>query len=155
MREYWAIVWGVFNTRTGRIDADLARSKSDRKKIAVVEGGKSAVTEYTMLRQFEYLSLVSLKLLTGRTHQIRVHLAHIQHPVFGDPTYNGRRVVWGPGGTRQRTEVQQLLGMMARQALHAKTIGFVHPVTRKALQFDSGLPDDMVSVLNALEKNNA
>jgi 23S rRNA pseudouridine1911/1915/1917 synthase len=151
-REYWAIVWGIFTSPTGRIDADLARSKSDRKKIAVMEGGKRAVTEYAMLKQFEYLSLVSLKLLTGRTHQIRVHLAHIQHPVFGDPTYNGRRVMWGPGGMRQKTEVQHLLGMIARQALHAKTIGFIHPATRKTLQFDSALPDDMVSILNALEQ---
>jgi len=151
LREYWAIVWGVFTSRTGRIDAELGRSKSDRKKIAVMEGGKRAVTEYAILRQFEYLSLVSLKLHTGRTHQIRVHLAHIQHPVFGDPTYNGRQLVWGPGGTRQKAEVQPLLGIMSRQALHAKTIGFVHPATKASLLFDSGLPEDMVSVLNVLE----
>ncbi len=152
MREYWAIVWGRFSSPTGKIDADLGRSKSDRKKIAVTEGGKRAVTEYTRLKEFEYLSLLSLKLLTGRTHQIRVHLAHIQHPVFGDPTYNGRRVMWGPGGMRQKAEVHRLLGLISRQALHAKTIGFVHPTTHEALLFDSVLPDDMAMVLNALEQ---
>ena len=84
-REYQAIVWGRFRESSGLIDAGLGRSKSDRKKMAVVDGGKSAATEYTVLEQFPYLALLRLKLRTGRTHQIRVHLAHINHPVFGDP----------------------------------------------------------------------
>jgi 23S rRNA pseudouridine1911/1915/1917 synthase len=149
-REYQAIVWGTFPVREGLIEADLGRSKSDRKKMAVVEGGKPAATEYAVLERFGYLSLVRLRLRTGRTHQIRVHLAHIHHPVFGDPTYNGRHIVAGPGTPRQKAEVQRMLDGIHRQALHAKTIGFVHPVTRKELFFDSPLPSDMERVLALL-----
>jgi 23S rRNA pseudouridine1911/1915/1917 synthase len=151
-REYWAIVWGTFKERSGVIETLLGRSKSDRKKMAVVEGGRHAVTEYTVIEQFPYLALVQLKLRTGRTHQIRVHLAHINHPVFGDPTYNGRHIVAGPGTPKQKTDVQHLLKLMSRQALHAKTIGFVHPSTRKEMYFDSTLPDDMKSIVDLLQK---
>jgi len=152
-REYWAIVWGVFNQKQGIIETLLGRSKSDRKKMAVVKDGKHAVTEFTVLEQFAYLSLVRLKLRTGRTHQIRVHLAHINHPVFGDPTYNGRHLVAGPGTPKQKVEVQHLLEMIPRQALHAKTIGFVHPSTHEDVFVDSELPQDMRSVLDYLQKN--
>jgi 23S rRNA pseudouridine1911/1915/1917 synthase len=149
-REYQAIVWGVFGDPTGIIEAELGRSKSDRKKMAVVAGGKAAVTEYTLLEQFPYLSLVKLKLRTGRTHQIRVHLAHIHHPVFGDPAYNGRQILFGSGSQKQKAEVQRLLGIMKRQALHARTLGFLHPVTGERISFASALPDDMVQVLELL-----
>ena len=118
--------------------------------MAVVPEGKHAVTEYAVLEQFPYLSLLELKLRTGRTHQIRVHLAHIHHPVFGDPSYNGRHLLWGPGTAKQKAEVQQLLKGIPRQALHAKTIGFVHPTTRTVMSFDSGLPSDMEGVLAVL-----
>lgn len=146
-REYQAIVWGALAGPTGVIEANLGRSKSDRKKMAVVQEGKRAVTEYTVLERFPYLSLVRLRLQTGRTHQIRVHLAHIQHPVFGDPTYNGRRILYGPGSARQKTEVQALLEIMTRQALHARTIGFRHPATGADVMFESSLPEDMNRVL--------
>jgi 23S rRNA pseudouridine1911/1915/1917 synthase len=149
-REYQAIVWGTFKERSGTIEAQLGRSTSDRKKIAVVEGGKHAITEYAVLEQFPYLSLLALRLRTGRTHQIRVHLAHINHPVFGDPTYNGRRMVWGPGTPRQRGEVQRLLEGIARQALHARTLGFTHPATGRAVSYASSLPEDMRQVLDIL-----
>jgi 23S rRNA pseudouridine1911/1915/1917 synthase len=149
-REYWAIVWGLFKERRGVIETQLGRSKSDRKKMAVVLKGKHAVTEYTILEQFSYLSLLELKLRTGRTHQIRVHLAHIHHPVFGDPGYNGRHLVYGPRTSKQKAEVQQLLKSIPRQALHAKTIGFVHPTTRTVMSFDSSLPSDMAEVLGSL-----
>lgn len=149
-REYWALVWGVFKEKAGVIEADLGRSKSDRKKMAVVKDGKHAATEYTVLKTFPYLSLVRLKLRTGRTHQIRVHLAHVNHPVFGDPTYNGRHVVWGPGTPKHKAEVSRLLSLINRQALHAKTIGFVHPATNKETHFDSALPLDMLDVLDVL-----
>jgi len=151
-REYQAIVWGLFAEHTGVIETQLGRSKSDRKKMAVVNVGKVAITEFTVLERFEYLSLVKLKLRTGRTHQIRVHLAHINHPVFGDPTYNGKHIVWGPGTPRQKAEVQQLLKMTPRQALHARTIGFVHPGTGREMVFESGLPADMENVLRMLRK---
>jgi 23S rRNA pseudouridine1911/1915/1917 synthase len=149
-REYQAIVWGTFSERSGVIEAQLGRSKSDRKKMAVIDGGKHAVTEYAVLEQFSYLALCALHLHTGRTHQIRVHLAHINHPVFGDPTYNGRRIVWGPGSARQRAEVQRLLEAIARQALHARTLGFTHPATGRVVRFASSLPADMQRVLELL-----
>ena len=152
-REYHAIVWGSFRDRSGTVDAALGRSKSDRKKIAVVQGGKTAVTEYTVLRQFPYLSLLALRLQTGRTHQIRVHLAHVHHPVFGDPTYQGRRISWGPRTPRQRSEVQSLLEIIHRQALHARTIGFLHPETGKSVRFESPLPGDMRRVLEVLNES--
>ncbi len=149
VREYWAIVWGLFprDRRSGVIEAALGRSKSDRKKIAVTTSGKEAVTEYEVIEEFEYLTLLRLKLRTGRTHQIRVHLHHIGHPVFGDPTYGGRRILAEKAGKGLKQEVQHLLKIIPRQALHAKTLGFLHPVTREEITFDSELPEDMREVL--------
>jgi 23S rRNA pseudouridine1911/1915/1917 synthase len=149
-REYQAIVWGLFKEREGIIETHLGRSKSDRKKMAVVANGKLAITEYAVLEPFRYLSLVSLKLRTGRTHQIRVHLAHIHHPVLGDPSYSGRQIVWGPATPRQKAEVQKLLEILPRQALHARTLGFLHPVTGHRMTFESPLPPDMVAALEIL-----
>jgi len=151
-REYWAIVWGKFKEQSGVIEASLGRSKSDRKKVAVVADGKNAVTEYTVIEQFEYLCLLRLHLWTGRTHQIRVHLAHIHHPVFGDETYGGGKIMVGGLGGKKRAEVANLLGKIPRQALHAKKLGFIHPVTKELMRFDSELPDDMKGVLEFLER---
>ena len=153
-REYWAIVWGTFTKKHGTIETLLGRSKSDRKKMAVVAEGKQAITEYTVLEQFPYLSLVKLKLRTGRTHQIRVHLAYINHPVFGDPVYNGRHLVAGPGTMKQKCEVRHLLANLHRQALHAKTIGFKHQSTHKEMLFDSEVPDDIELVLDHFHKTS-
>ncbi|HEX9655818.1 MAG TPA: RluA family pseudouridine synthase [Bacteroidota bacterium] len=150
-REYWAIVWGKLKQSRGVIEASLGRSRSDRKKMAVVPAGKNAATEYAVLRSFEYLSLVKLRLQTGRTHQIRVHLAHFHHPVFGDPTYNGRSIIYGSGSSTQKAEVRHLLQKISRQALHAKTIGFLHPGTGEKMSFDSVLPSDMNDVLETLQ----
>ena len=150
-REYWAIVWGKFREPMGTIEASLGRSKKDRKKVTVTAGGKHAVTDYEVLKEFDFLSLIRLKLRTGRTHQIRVHLAHIGHPVFGDPTYGGRGHTWGGLGGQRALQAQNLLKLIARQALHAKTIGFVHPTTREQVQFDSDLPADMQDVLGRLK----
>jgi 23S rRNA pseudouridine1911/1915/1917 synthase len=143
-------VWGAFKKKEGVIETLLGRSKSDRKKMAVVEEGKQAITEYSVIEEFSYLTLVRLKLRTGRTHQIRVHLAHINHPVFGDPTYNGRHLIAGPGTVKQKAEVQRLLALIPRQALHAKTLGFTHPMTRSEIFFDSELPEDFMSILTYL-----
>ena len=151
-REYNAIVWGRFKEKTGTIDAPLGRSKRDRKKVAVIQDGKHAVTEYEVIEEFEFLSLVKLHLRTGRTHQIRVHLAHIHHPVFGDETYGGREFVVGGIEGKKRAEMKNLLEMMPRQALHAKKLGFVHPGTKKMMRFESELPDDMKAILNVLRK---
>jgi 23S rRNA pseudouridine1911/1915/1917 synthase len=150
-REYWALVWGLFGkNKKGVIDANLGRSKSDRKKIAVIKDGKHAVTEYEVMKQFDFLSLIKLKLRTGRTHQIRVHLHHIGHPVFGDPTYHGRSLAWGKITKRSKELTQELLLIIQRQALHAKTIGFIHPKTNQKLFLNSKLPDDMREALNIL-----
>jgi 23S rRNA pseudouridine1911/1915/1917 synthase len=153
-REYWAIVWGTFRDNEGVVETHLGRSKSDRKKMAVVKEGKLAATEYKIIEQFGYLSLVRLKLRTGRTHQIRVHLAHIHHPVFGDPTYSGRQIVAGPNTMRQKAEVTNLLKKISRQALHAKTLGFLHPKTKKRLRFESNLPHDILDILSLLQKQS-
>jgi 23S rRNA pseudouridine1911/1915/1917 synthase len=149
-REYWALVWGIFKQPTGVIEASLGRSKRDRKKVTVVEEGKPAVTEYEVLKEFDFLSLIRLKLKTGRTHQIRVHLAHIGHPVFGDATYGGRSATWGGLEGKRAQRAQNLLSLISRQALHAKTIGFIHPATKERVKFDSELPEDMRKVLESL-----
>lgn len=151
-REYWAVIWGLFDKgkKKGTIEAALGRSKSDRKKIAVTTAGKHAVTEYEVIEEFRYLSLVSLHLQTGRTHQIRVHLHHIGHPVFGDPTYGGRRIAWGGTDKKKKEEVQHYLDIMRRQALHAKTLGFIHPASREFIRFDSPVPPDMQELLDLL-----
>jgi 23S rRNA pseudouridine1911/1915/1917 synthase len=151
-REYWALVWGKFKNPTGVIEASLGRSKKDRRKVTVTAEGKHAVTEYEVLKEFDFLSLVRLKLKTGRTHQIRVHLTHVGHPVFGDPTYGGRSHLWGGLSGKKAQHAANLLKLISRQALHAKTIGFVHPTTQQLMKFDSELPDDMKAVLAKLER---
>jgi len=154
-REYNAIAWGVFKEPKGIIDAPLGRSKRDRKKVAVMDDGKYAVTEYTVIEQFDYLAFIRLKLQTGRTHQIRVHLAHIHHPVFGDPTYGGREIVAGGVDGKKKAEVKNLLEGIHRQALHARTLGFVHPMTKEFVRFETPLPADFMTVLEALRTRNA
>jgi 23S rRNA pseudouridine1911/1915/1917 synthase len=149
-REYWAIVWGRFKAQKGIIKTNLGRSKRDRKKVAVTEDGKLAITEYEVMKEFEYLSLVRLHLMTGRTHQIRVHLSHIGHPVFGDSTYSGRNSTWNDLKGKKAQQVSNLLKLMSRQALHAKTIGFIHPVSKEFVKFDSELPKDMKNILKKI-----
>ncbi|HVZ39710.1 MAG TPA: RluA family pseudouridine synthase [Candidatus Kapabacteria bacterium] len=151
-REYWAVAWGVIENDEGEIEASLGRDTRDRKRFAVVRrGGKYALTRYRVIRRFEFATLVALRLATGRTHQIRVHMAHIGHPLFGDPTYGGRAVVYpGPGG-KHRQRVANLLNIMPRQALHARTLGITQPRTREWLEFESELPADMLALIDALQ----
>jgi len=148
-REYWAIVWGSFKQQRGIIEANVGRSKKDRKKVTVTETGKHAVTEYEVIEKLDYLSIIRLKLRTGRTHQIRVHLSHVGHPVFGDPTYGGRSEAWGGLRGKKSQQAVNLLKMMNRQALHAKTIGFIHPVSKEFVRYDSNLPDDMQEIIES------
>ncbi len=130
----------------------IARSKKDRKKFSVSESeGKSAVTHYEVLEEYEFASLVKLNLETGRTHQIRVHLYSISHPVFGDPVYGGRQIIYGSTLPKMKNQVQNLFEIMKRQALHAKTLGFIHPHTKEKIRFDSDLPDDMKELINKLK----
>ncbi len=149
-REYQAVVWGVFRETSGVIEAPLGRSKSDRKKVAVTPDGKQAVTEYEVMEQFEFLALLRLHLRTGRTHQIRVHLAHIHHPVFGDETYGGRELHLGKATAKTKAQAHNLLDLMPRQALHAKKLGFIHPQKKKMMRFESDLPADMQALLSSL-----
>ncbi|MCK9409023.1 MAG: RluA family pseudouridine synthase [Bacteriovoracaceae bacterium] len=151
-REYQAIVWGKFKQQHGTIDAPLGRSKSNRKKVAVTPDGKHAITDYEVIEQFEYLTLIRLHLRTGRTHQIRVHCAHIHHPVFGDVTYGGREIVVGGIEGKKKAEVKNLLELMPRQALHAKKLGFVHPSFKELMRFECDLPADMQTILLQLRK---
>ena len=151
-RIYEAVVWGNLKKNSGTVTTQLARNKKDRKKISVSEEGKNAVTHFSVLETFPFASLLKLKLETGRTHQIRVHLSHLGHPVFGDHTYGGRGRQLG-GLNRERIIIaKELLTMMTRQALHARTLEFKHPETHKIMQFDSQLPDDMQALIGRLRE---
>lgn len=150
-REYRAICWGKFKEQKGEVSANIARSKSDRKKFTVSQNeGKTAITLYELIEEFEFLSYLKINLKTGRTHQIRVHLSSINHAVFGDETYGGRKIVYGSSLPKIKNRVQNLLDIMPRQALHAKTLGFVHPRKKEFMRFDSELPDDMKELLRKL-----
>ncbi len=151
-REYWTVAWGVFNEKSGEISSYITRSKSDRKKFTASKaGGKHALTLYEVLKEYEFTSLLKLTLKTGRTHQIRVHLSAAGHPVFGDPVYGGRQIHAGSNLLKIKSHVQNLLEIMPRQALHAKTLGFIHPHTKKEMEFDSELPEDMKMLIEKLE----
>jgi 23S rRNA pseudouridine1911/1915/1917 synthase len=151
LREYLAITWGHMPSPEGTIEAPIGRALRDRKKMAVTRiGGRESLTQYKILERFDLCELLSIHLKTGRTHQIRVHLSHLNHPVLGDPEYGGRQK-WIKGVyDRERPFAQQLLSAIDRQALHAKKLGFVHPRTGKYEQFDSDLPEDMQTVLTLL-----
>lgn len=150
-REYWAVCWGIFKEPKGEIIGNIARSKKDRKVFTVSETeGKSAHTYYEVIEEFEFASLLKLKLKTGRTHQIRVHLQHINHPVFGDPTYGGRAIVYGSSLPKIKSRVNNLLKIIDRQALHAKTLGFYHPIKKQKIYLDSGLPYDIQKLIDNL-----
>ena len=152
VRQYVAVVWGKFYKNSGTVETLLSRSIKDRRKIKVSTIGKNAVTHFTVKEEFPLTSFVSLRLETGRTHQIRVHLSYIGHPVFGDHTYGGRgRQLGGLNKTKTALAIE-LLKIMPRQALHAKTLGFIHPVTGKECFFDSDLPDDMKHLINRLRE---
>lgn len=151
-REYWAVCWGKFKEHEGEVIGNISRSKKDRKIFTVHEtDGKHAHTFYNVIEEFEFTSLIKLKLKTGRTHQIRVHMQHINHPIFGDPTYGGRGIVYGSNLPKMKSRVENLLEIMQRQALHAKTLGFVHPVTKEKVVFDSELPEDFKMLLEGLK----
>lgn len=133
-RKYVALVWGVIENDTGEIDAPIGRSKSDRKKMAIRVDGKEAITHFKVLKRYEKATLIELRLETGRTHQIRVHMNYIGHPVVNDPVYGNRKLFDETG-----------------QCLHAKELGFVHPKTGKYIQFDSELPECFMNILKRFE----
>ncbi len=153
-RTYYALVWGIPKQDSGTIVGNVGRSPKDRKVMTVYpEGdyGKHAVTHYKVLRRFKYVSLIQCNLETGRTHQIRAHMKYIGHPLFSDATYGGDKILQGvPNGT-YKSFVENAFKLMPRQALHAKSLGFIHPETKEFLQFDSDLPEDFKSVLEKWE----
>jgi 23S rRNA pseudouridine1911/1915/1917 synthase len=150
-RIYHALVWGVPGEE-GDIITQIGRSRRDRKKMTVLKnGGREAITGYRILKDYLYLSQLEISLKTGRTHQIRVHLNHINHPVFGDPDYNGRKsqIYRLPSHLQKRGS--QLLKIITRQALHAKSLQFIHPETDQTVKFNSDLPSDMQQLLDKIE----
>jgi 23S rRNA pseudouridine1911/1915/1917 synthase len=149
-RVYRAVVWGVPDPVSGEVEAAIGRHPRARQKMAVVtRGGKEALTRYKVIEVYgaALASLVECRLATGRTHQIRVHMAHIGHPVAGDPLYAGRR-----GRKSAQTGPVARLEGFPRQALHAGEISFIHPVTRKKMHFESGFPNDMKTLIAGLKK---
>lgn len=151
-REYQALVWGRLRRKTMTLEAPIGRNPKDRKKFSVVPDGKPAITHYELIEQFDYLALIRLKLETGRTHQIRVHMASLGHPVFGDRTYGGDNPNLAGGDKKRKMQAFVLLQIMPRQALHAKTLGFIHPTKRLPVWFDSELPNDFLTVLKEIKK---
>lgn len=135
-RVYWALVWGVIPNDTGTIDAPIGRDKSDRKKMAVTStNSKNAVTHFKVLERYKNATLIELKLETGRTHQIRVHMNYIGYPIVNDPVYGRRKIIDNTG-----------------QCLHAKELGFIHPTTHKKMLFDSKLPECFINILNMFKE---
>jgi 23S rRNA pseudouridine1911/1915/1917 synthase len=149
-RKYNAVVWGEPEIDTGRVEGHIGRSLKDRKVMDVFpEGdhGKHAITHYRVLEKLGYVSFVECKLETGRTHQIRVHMQHIGHPVFNDGEYGGNRILKGTTFTKYRQFVENCFAVCPRHALHARTLSFKHPRTGKEVSFEAPLPEDMEKLL--------
>jgi 23S rRNA pseudouridine1911/1915/1917 synthase len=159
-RKYIALVWGNFEDEQGTIKGHIARHQRFRKLMDVYpdgDHGKEAITHYSVLEDLKYVSLVECRLETGRTHQIRVHMQHIGHPLFNDETYGGDSIVKGTVFSKYKQFVENCFSICNRQALHAKTLGFTHPFTEKEMKFDSELPNDMKAVIEkwrGYTKNN-
>ncbi len=168
-RIYYAIVWGNFKEQSGHIETLIGRHPRDRKKFAVINeaplyikekeggGGKIAITDYVVLEDFLGFSLVELRLQTGRTHQIRVHMQHLGHPVFGDEVYGGRAMnVMRQDIPQWKSKAEHLLSLLPRQALHARTLRLHHPTTGELMEWSVPLPEDMGRVImgmRSIEKN--
>lgn len=145
-REYIALVWGQVESESGTIEGHIGRHPKNRLLMEVFPDGsqgKEAITHYQVLERLGYVTLVSCQLETGRTHQIRAHFKHIGHPLFNDERYGGHRILKGTTFTKYKQFVDNTFKMLPRQALHAKTLGFIHPLTGKEMHFTSEIPEDM------------
>ncbi len=150
-RQYVALVWGRLKEPIGTIEGNIARSQKDRQVFKVYEDeehGKHAVTHYKLVEELGYVSVVQCQLETGRTHQIRVHMKHIGHPLFNDDTYGGDKILWGTTFSKYKQFVQNCFKILPRQALHARTLGFIHPTTGEEMLFESKLPADMTEAID-------
>ena len=153
-RRYLALVWGNFEEDEGTVVAHVGRSKTDPMNMAAYpdgDYGKHAVTHYKVLRRYGYVTLIECRLETGRTHQIRVHMQHIGHPLFNDERYGGDRILKGTTFSKYKQFVENCFELMPRHALHARCLGFIHPATKQEVYFDSELPEDFRSVLEKWE----
>lgn len=149
-RKYIALVWGNVEANEGCIHSFIGRDSKDRKKFKSYEEeeqGREAITHYKVLERFAYVTLLECRLETGRTHQIRVHMKSIGHPIFQDETYDGNRLLKGPPHSKYKQYIQNCFKIIERQALHAKTLGFEHPSSGQIINFDSPLPIDMATVI--------
>jgi len=149
-RTYYALVWGIPKEDKGTIDVHLGRSLKDRRVTAPFEDGsygKNAITHYEVLEPLRYVTLIKCNLETGRTHQIRAHMKYIGHPLFNDATYGGDKIMKGTAFSKYKSFVDNCFKIIPRQALHAKSLGFIHPVTKKEMYFECELPADMEEVL--------
>lgn len=150
-REYNALVWGIVEQDEGTVTGNIGRNPKDRMQMAVMTDptqGKHAVTHYQVLERLGYVTLVKCVLETGRTHQIRVHMKHIGHVLFNDERYGGHEILKGTHFSKYKQFVNNCFDICPRQALHAKTLGFVHPRTGKEIFFTSELPEDMTTLLD-------
>lgn len=149
-RRYQALVWGDFDEESGTVEGNVGRSLQNRKVMTVFpdgDYGKNATTHFKVLKKFGYVTLVECKLETGRTHQIRVHMKHIKHPLFNDEDYGGDRILKGTTFNKYRQFISNCFKTLPRQALHAKSLGFTHPKTEEWLHFEIDLPEDMQQVI--------
>ncbi|TAF64290.1 MAG: RluA family pseudouridine synthase [Cytophagales bacterium] len=158
-RTYQALVWGCPTNTEGTVNVPLGRSQKDRRIVEAypiekygVTPAKNAITHYKVLKNLHYVSLLECRLETGRTHQIRAHMKYLGHPIFNDATYNGDKILRGTVFSAYKAFVENCFKMIPRQALHAKSLGFIHPTTHQYMYFETPLPDDFQQVLGKWEK---
>ncbi len=150
-RSYYALVWGDVKDDTGTIEGHIGRDPKNRLLMTTFpdgDQGKEAITHYEVMERFGYTTLVRCRLETGRTHQIRAHMKHIGHTLFGDARYGGDNILKGTTFTKYKQFVDNCMKLLPRQALHAQTLGFVHPISGKSMSFEAPLPNDMLTALD-------
>ena len=153
-RTYHALVWGVPDETKGTINVNVGRSLKDRRVTSAfpnADFGRTAITHYEVIKDLRYVSLIKCNLETGRTHQIRAHMKFIGHPLFNDTTYGGNKILKGTVFSKYKQFVQNCFKLMPRQALHAKSLGFIHPISKKYIEFDSELPEEFTALINKWE----